>query len=457
MLMQEPKREITQCRARLLVVDDELSNLQAVQRILEQEAFEVITCRSGAEALSQFQKRPVDAVLSDLRMPGMSGLDLLRAVRRLDAKLPVLLLTAFGTVDDAVEAMKLGAVDFLRKPISGAALLRAVQDCLARAGSSPRAAASLRMEDCLQGQSPGIMELRRTIRMLAPTSAAVLIQGESGTGKEVVAQLIHRESGRTGKIVSVNCGAIPESLLESELFGHEKGAFTGASAAKPGLFELAHEGTIFLDEIGEMPASLQVKLLRVLQDGVIHRLGSTQPRQVDARVIAATNANLRDRIAAGTFREDLFYRLNVVSLVLEPLHTRGEDILLLANSFLQEAATRYNRSGLVFSEPAQKVLLHHKWPGNIRELKNSVEKAVVMGSGSEITPRDLGLEKAGGAVVAAANNSQELRFAIGTSLRDVESEVIRRTLEAMGGDKALAAKVLGVNVRTIYRKIESGL
>lgn len=447
------------CRAKILVVDDEESNLVAMQKILSHEAYQVTTAKQAALALSHFRKEHYDLVLSDLRMPGVSGLELLRSIRKENTTVPVVMLTAYGTVADAVEAMKLGAIDFLAKPIRREVLLRAVQDALTRRTGE----VDTRARFSFIATSAAMVEMKRSIRMLARTNASVLIEGESGTGKEVVAKTIHLESGREGKLVSVNCGAIPESLLESELFGYEKGAFTGAVAAKAGLFESADRGTLFLDEIGDMPAPLQVKLLRVLQDGAFFRLGSTESHRVNVRVIAATNCELKKRIAEGRFREDLYYRLNVISLTLPPLRERPEDIMPLADYFLSLAKESYGKNEAAFTPSGVAALKAYAWPGNIRELRNIVERTLVMVDGNEIGPAQLGLAPAEPAPVAGnlapAGASADfpvgadLRFPLGTSLEEMEREAIRRTLEFTGGDKVKAAELLGINQRTIYRKL----
>lgn len=443
-------------RANILVVDDEEGNLLAMKKILEQEAYQVATARQAAMALTLFRRQPFDLVLTDLRMPGVSGLELLRAIRKENSSVPVVMLTAYGTVNDAVEAMKLGAVDFLPKPLRRETILRCVQDALSKS-PGPKAGRKL----SFLGNSAGISEIKRTIRMLARTNASVLIEGESGTGKEVVAHTIHAESARTGQLVTVNCGAIPESLLESELFGFERGAFTGAVAAKPGLFELADKGTLFLDEIGEMPLNLQVKLLRVLQDGKFFRLGGTEQKAVDVRIVAATNVELKKRILEGKFREDLFYRLNVVSLLVPPLRERAEDIYLLAASFLEEAKAAYGKQGVSFSADAKAAMEAYPWPGNIRELRNVIERTVVVLDGNVIEPGHLGLPLGNTAAKRASTTKdfpsseivEEIRFPVGTPLHEIELEVIRKTLAFTGGDKARAAEILGINQRTIYRKL----
>lgn len=439
-------------RAKILVVDDEESNLLAMQRILEQEAYQVVTAKQAAVALTLFKRQSFDLVLTDLRMPGVSGLELLRAIRKEGLSVPVVVLTAYGTVTDAVEVMKLGAVDFLSKPIRRETLLRCVQDTLAKR----KVGIETNGKAAFIGNSAGISQIKRTVKMLARTSASVLIEGESGTGKEIVAKSIHAESGREGALITVNCGAIPESLLESELFGFEKGAFTGAVIAKPGMFELAHKGTIFLDEIGEMSLTLQVKLLRVLQDGVFFRLGGTEVRKVEVRVVAATNSDLKKKIAEGSFREDLYYRLNVVSLALPPLRERGEDIGLLAQYFLDQAKDTYGRKDISFSAEALAAIQRGQWPGNVRELKNVIERTVVMlEGGDQIGPHNLGLSGGQPEVLpgAPAVSDLFLQFPLGTPLHVMELEAIRRTLEFTGGDKVRAAELLGINQRTIYRKL----
>lgn len=437
-----------QYRAKILLVDDEDSNLIPMKKILEQEAYQVATAKQASAALALFKKQPFHLVLTDLRMPGVSGLELLRALRK-ESGVPVIVLTAYGTVNDAVEAMKLGAVDFLAKPLRRDALLRCVQDALSRGVSEPSGG-----KFSFLGTSTAIAQIKRSIRMLARTNASVLIEGESGTGKEVVAKTIHLESGREGRLISMNCGAIPESLLESELFGFERGAFTGAGQAKPGLFEMADKGTLFLDEIGDMPLALQVKLLRVLQDGSFFRLGATEPRKVDVRIVAATNADLKKKIAEGTFREDLFYRLNVVSLRVPTLRERPEDIQVLAQHFLETAMEAHGKKGVQFSPAALTSLQCYAWPGNVRELKNLVERTLVMLDGEVIEPEDLGLSRPRNETPEKLESGiPMLQFPLGTKLEVMELEAIRRTLEFTGGDKAKAAELLGINQRTIYRKL----
>lgn len=449
----------SQLRGRVLIVDDELSNLSALKKILQVEAFETIEAMDGQTALNKFRESSPDMIITDYRMPGMNGMELLKAVRQIDQHIPVVMVTAFGTIDDAVEAMKLGAIDFIAKPISRKALLKVVQDVFSRI----RPKAPMIESGELVGQCSQIAQLRRTIHMVAPTRASVFIEGESGTGKEVVARTIHSASGVSGELVSINCAAIPENLLESELFGYERGAFTGANHTKRGLLEIANKGTIFLDEIGDMPTSLQTKLLRVIENGIFYRVGGTKPIQVELRIISATNADVQQLVDEGKFREDFWFRLNVLHFQLPPLRERGKDIELLATMFLQNAANQYQKSGLQFSNEALSLLNAYSWPGNVRELLNVIERAVVLTESSEIRPRDLRIRhqesraKGGADEENALQNLSDdtLRFPMGTSLREMEETVIRRTLDALNGDKALTAKVLGINVRTIYRKLQN--
>lgn len=451
-------------RARILLVDDDQSNLTAISAILNREAYETVGVESAKKALVEFNRNDFDLIITDMRMPEMSGLDLLKAVRAIAPDQPMVLLTAYGTVDNAVEAMKLGAIDFLSKPVKRKDLLRVVDVALARKTTRRDSAKRYHAgSDAFLGESAVAVGVRKTIKLVAGSAASVLILGESGTGKEVVANAIHEESGLHGEMVSINCGAIPAELLESELFGYVKGAFTGATTDKKGLFELADRGTLFLDEIGEMPSELQVKLLRVLEHGQFFPLGATTKKRVSFRVVAATNANLEEKIAAGEFREDLYYRLNVVQMELAPLHVRENDACLLANHFLQQARRTYNRPQLEFTPSALKLIGQYNWPGNIRELRNKVERAVVMATGNVIEARDIDVrvpamnqDETDENMPVDLQDAESLRVKMGTPLKDVESQVIQKTLNMLNGDKKLTAKVLGIHERTIYRKISEG-
>lgn len=434
---------------KILVVDDDAQGLDSTRRILEFAGYEVLTAGDGEEALDRIRScgpGDVHAILTDVRMPKMTGLEFLKALSVLSCRTPVILMTAFGNVEDAVWAMKLGAVDFLSKPFKKKQLLDAIEVALSRAVAPPPGE--------VPTASPRMEQLRSQLVRIAATQATVLVQGESGVGKERIAREIHDRSPRAaGPFIAVNCAAIPENLLESELFGFEKGAFSGAAQAKPGLFEAAHRGTILLDEIGDMPLLLQSKLLRVLQEGEIRRLGSTRSSRVDLRVVAATHQDLRRLVAEGRFREDLLYRLEVIVLQVPALRDRPEDILPLAGHFLAEACERHSKRVAGFSDSAAALLASHPWPGNVRELSNAVERAVVLATGERIEPSDLPATLSGSAGAPAALGGS-ISIPLGTALRDVEDLLIRRTLEATDGDKSMTARLLGITSRTIYRKLD---
>ncbi|MCC7440887.1 MAG: sigma-54-dependent Fis family transcriptional regulator [Bdellovibrionales bacterium] len=437
--------------ATILVVDDDPQSLESTARILAQEGFAVETAGEGEAALARLRPggdAAPDLVVTDLRMPRMDGMELLKAVALVRPEMPVLLMTAFGRVEDAVGAMKLGAVDFLMKPFRRKDLLGAVSAALRR--SRPSHVQDARGE--LLGRTEPMIRLRALCDQVAATEATVLISGESGTGKERVARRIHGGSPRArGPFVALNCAALPETLIESELFGYERGAFSGATSAKPGLFEAAEGGTLFLDEIGDLPLLVQAKLLRALQEREIRRLGATQSRKVDVRVVSATHRDLRAAAAEGRFREDLLFRLEVIAIAVPPLRERAEDIPLLAAQFLREAAERHRLPEPSLASAALDCLKRHTWPGNVRELSNALERAVVLCVGGEIDvdllPRPL-VESVGG----GARGSVVVPF--GTPLREVEELLIRKTLEATDGDKNMTARLLGINSRTIYRKLE---
>jgi len=437
---------------RILVVDDAEANRVTIERILRREGFDVLHADSGRAAVDAMRATPVDVVLTDLKMPGMTGLELLRTVHALDSSVEVVVMTAYGTVETAVEAMKDGAYDFIAKPLKRAELIRTLRKALEKR--------ALRLENrrlreqlgeagagAFIGSSPVMRELLGQAEQVAPSGATVLLTGESGTGKGRLARLIHQMSRRaSGRFVVVNCASLPETLLESELFGHEKGAFTGAAQRKVGRFELARGGTIFLDEITEVRPETQVKLLRVLQEGEFERVGGTQTLQTDVRVIAATNRDIEQEVEARRFREDLFYRLNVIRLDCPPLRERQEDIALLAVYFLGRFAEKNNSPIRNFSDDALEALRAWRWPGNVRELENAVERAVVLARGEQIEVHDLppALRREG--------NTSRLSFAVGTPLKIVEREMIEATLRHTGGDKILAAGLLGITARTIYRR-----
>jgi two-component system response regulator HydG len=446
----------------ILVVDDEAPNLESLGKIFEREGWRVALAPSGAEALDVLRRERVAVVVTDLMMPGMTGEELLRAVRTVAPGTEVVLMTAYGTVESAVAAMKQGAYDFITKPVKRHAIVKTVRQALERASLvAENRALRARLSELAPGESGGLLgdapafrAALETLRQVAPTSATVLLSGESGTGKELAARLVHDLSPRApGPFVPINCGAIPEGLIESELFGHERGAFTGAVARKEGLLERAQGGTLFLDEIGELPLLLQVKLLRFLQDGVLERVGGTEPVRVDARVVAATNRDLAAEVRAGRFREDLFYRLDVVSLRLPPLRDRREDVPLLAMAFLRRVAEKNGKRVTGFTDGALSALEAYAWPGNVRELLHAVERAVILCRGETIDVPDLpeAIRAHPGAERPPATS---LVVPLGTTMEDIERLVIKETLRQTQGDKNLAAQILGIAARTIYRKLD---
>ncbi len=447
-------------QSRVLVADDEESNLKILDRILSKAGFQVVTARSGPEALDRLRDDgPIDLLLTDLRMPGMDGLELLKAARTVAPESEVIVMTAYGTVEIAVDAMQQGAYDFITKPLEKRALLKTVRKALEKAhllAENRRlreqvAAGATGTTSSMIGTSDAFRQVMETIAQVAPSEATVLVTGESGTGKELLARAIHDLSDRRdGPLVRVNCAAIPETLFESELFGYEKGAFTGAANRKPGRFELADGGTMFLDEVGEMSPAAQVKLLRVLQEGEFERVGGTKTLSVDVRVVAATNRDLGRMVAQRTFREDLFYRLNVIPVHLPSLRERSDDIPLLASHFVNKYAAKNRKEIRGLTDEALDALSTWRWPGNIRELENAIERSVVLCRsdviGIEQLPSHIRPEGTG--------SSRRLVFPIGTRLRDIERTAILETLRHVGGDKRVAANLLGIAARTIYRRLE---
>ena len=441
----------------LLVVDDEPGIVDSLQKVFEREHLRVLTATSGAEALEIVRREPVSVMVTDLMMAGMSGMDLLKASRSLSPETETVLMTAYGTVENAVEAMKQGAYDFVTKPLKRAHLLRVVGKALEKRSlveenRALRAQLAAQKKRTPIGQS---LPWRRTMDIVmqaAPSVATVLLLGESGTGKELLARAIHEYSSRArGPFVPVNCAALPESILEAELFGYEKGAFTGAVQRHDGRFLQADGGTLFLDEIGEIPTHVQVKLLRVLQEGEVERLGGRTVK-VDLRLVAATNQDLRAAVREGRFREDLYYRLNVIAVPIPPLRDRREDVPLLAEHFLQFYAERNARRLAGFSRAAAEAMARYDWPGNVRELENTVERAVVLSRGSAIEAEDLPPEVRTGS--STPGDGKSLTFAVGTPLEEIERRVIHATLAHTGGDKRLCAQLLGIATRTIYRRLE---
>jgi two-component system response regulator HydG len=458
--------------ARLLVADDDPAVRQSLERALTREGYEVVLAPDGQTALERLREGRIDLVLSDLKMPGLTGLELLREARTVAPDVDVIMLTAFGTVEEAVRAMKDGARDFLTKPFQRGQLVRVIRQALEhRALVAQNRALQQRLDDLLRagniiGTSPAFRRLMTLIDQVADSSATVLIQGESGTGKELFARAIHeRSSRRDGPFVAVNCAALPETLLESELFGYEKGAFTGAAGRKEGRFELADGGTLFLDEVADLSAVTQPKILRVLQEGEFERVGGTRTLRVDVRIVAATNQDLGVMVREKRFREDLYYRLNVITITAPPLRDRREDIPVLAQHFLRLYAAKNNRRLESFSEEALGCLEAYSWPGNVRELENVVERAVVLARGTSVMPENLPdyvterpvmLERApDGASGAAAAEDTVFKIRVGTPLAEVEQRLLEETLRLTKGNKTLTAKMLGIDPKTVFRKLKA--
>jgi DNA-binding NtrC family response regulator len=439
---------------RVLVVDDEVNMRRVLSALIARDGFEVAEARDGAEALSRIREGGIDAVLTDLRMPHMNGLELLERITQEHPEIPVVLLTAHGSVGSAVEALKQGAFDYLTKPFEPDEVRRVIRKAVqtrALDARETRAEASEDPERLLHGSNPVLAEIRRVIERVAGTPATVLISGESGTGKEIVARSLHRRSDRAAApFVKINCAAIPEGLLESELFGHEKGAFTGASSSKPGRFELADGGTLFLDEIGEMPLSAQPKLLRALQEGRFYRVGGTETVSVDVRLIAATNRDLRREVAEARFREDLFYRLHVVPLSLPPLRERRADIPDLARFFVARVNRRLRRDVSGLEPAALERLAAHDWPGNLRELENAIERAILLCEGSVVRAHEI---LPGATADSSAQGEAPLRDRIRRATRQIEREAILDALRLTDGNVTQAAQRLGLSRRGLQLKM----
>jgi two-component system response regulator HydG len=438
----------------VLVVDDEPSNLASIEKIFQRDGMRVLTADGAKAALDLVRSRRVEVVLTDLMMPGVSGLELLRALKQLAPDTEVVMMTAYGTVETAVQAMREGAYDFVEKPLKRMTIIKSVRKAAERhslvaENRSLRQEIKLLTKREIVGSSPALRRVLDVATQAAPSTATVLVLGESGTGKELVARFIHDHSARArAPFVAVNCSAIPETILEAELFGHERGAFTGALSRREGRFAKAAGGTLFLDEIGELAPSVQVKLLRVLQEGEYEPVGGDTVR-ADVRIVAATNKDLRAEVAAGRFREDLFYRLNVIAITAPPLRTRREDVPLLVDHFLGVYCAKNNRARLEAGRDVQQLLVDYSWPGNVRELENVIERAVVLCRSDHLTPDDLPdfIRE------APAAEPSTLTFSVGTPLDEVERRLIRETLRHARGDKSVAAQLLGISTRTIYRKL----
>jgi two-component system response regulator AtoC len=458
--------------AKVLVVEDESNLRKVLAAMLRRAGYEVTIAEDGAQGLAEFEKNGADIVVTDLVMPKLGGLELLKAVNAAQPDVPVIIITAHGTVDSAVEAIKLGAFDYITKPFDQSEL----QAVIAKAAKTHDMAQSAPRHDgrsraAIIGDSLHMQDIFKIIEKVADTPSTVLISGESGTGKELIATALHEGSSRRGKpLIKINCAAIPKDLIESELFGYERGAFTGAVTSKPGRFELADGGSLFLDEIGEIPVEMQVKLLRALQESEFERVGGIKTTRVDVRLIAATNRDLQKEIEAGRFRNDLFYRLNVVPIVLPPLRDRKSDIPTLARHFLEKYNKKLNKKLEGFDDEALTVLQAYAWPGNIRELENLVERILLFADGPRIKVKDLP-EPILGQKVALATSAQsspgpsaaEAAPATGeTSLKDIvrmkaaelEKDLIVKALDETGGNVTRAAKLLQISRKSLQTKMK---
>lgn len=443
----------------ILVVDDDATARSLLADALRNEGYDVEEAANGAEAIACGRRRRFDVVLTDMRMGTVDGLAVLQDFKQQSPGTSIVLLTAFGSMEGAIDAIKQGAYDYLAKPFRKEEIKLVVKRSLEHSRlirENTRFREELRERDDrsrLVGSSPSMLDVYKLVARVSSGKSTVLIQGESGTGKELIARAVHVNGPRRDKaFVPVNCAALPDTLLESELFGHEKGAFTGAVAAKKGLFEAAHEGTLFLDEIGDIGSALQVKLLRVIQEQEVRHVGGTVSNKVDVRIIAATNKDLARLVKDGTFREDLFYRLNVVRIVVPPLRERREDIPMLAHHFLQKAGRDHGAAIRGFVPEAMRLLQHYEWPGNVRELENVIERAVSLARGPLILPEDLPETvrcASSDAVTVLPGETGEL-----VSLEELEKRYLLRVLKETGNNKVRAAKLLGIDRRTLYRMAE---
>ncbi len=442
---------------KILVIEDNEDLSFSIAKVLKKEGHSVFVSKTGEEGLDIFQKELIDLVLLDLKLPKMDGLAVLHTIKEMDPDTAVIMMTASTDVKSAIEAMKKGALDYLLKPFELEELKLVVQKALelhqlkVEVNRLKRSHAKMYPADTLYGESPQIREIRNMIHIVAQTPrTSVLIQGESGTGKELVANAIHYASKRANKpYIKINCSAIPDNLLESELFGHEKGAFTDAKAMKKGLFELAHTGTVFLDEISSMKSSLQPKLLRVLETQTFRRIGGITDIKIDVRVIAATNTDLGELVKNKEFRDDLYYRLKVMEIHLPPLRERKEDILLLAKLFLQEFKKEFNRKVQKFHPETEKLLLDYSWPGNVRELKNVIERSVILAQGDTILPEHLPVE-----LHEQTTSSAPVMKPSGMSLAEIEKWHIAEVLRSVNGNKSQAAKILDISRSTLREKLK---
>jgi len=441
-------------KAKLLIVDDERHIREGLEKALSTDGYEVELAADGKEAMEKIEEGDIDLVITDLKMPHLSGDELMKAALEQYPYLPVIILTGHGTIENAVEAMRNGAYDYITKPLNIDKLSLIVKRALENSSLKRQNRELLNQLkkkysfENIIGKSSAMKKVFETIELVAPSRANVLIYGESGTGKEMIADAIHHNSPRRDKpYIKVHCAALPETLLESELFGHEKGAFTGAITRKRGRFELAHTGTIFLDEVGEISPQTQVKLLRVVQEREFERVGGEQSIKIDVRIISATNKNLKEEIEKGNFREDLYYRLDVVSIHVPPLRERKDDIPLMVHKFIEEFSIENNKQIEGITNGALQALMNYKWPGNVRELRNVIESIVVLTKSKVITEQDLP------SYILSKDEQEALKIPAGSSLKEAERKLILFTLQNTGGNKSRASEILKIGRKTLHRKL----
>lgn len=446
---------------RILVIDDDRALCELLEEDLRRRGHQVWSAQAVAAAKEMLHQVDIDIILTDLNMPGVSGIDFCAEVKENRPDLPVVIMTAFGSLETAIAALRAGAYDFVTKPVDldllAISLMRALQHrhLQEKVRLLKDQVRRQQPDDELMGNSAGLMEVKQQVSRIAALDISVLISGESGTGKEVVARSLHRQSSRAdGPFIAINCAALPENLLESELFGHVRGAFTDAREDRRGLFVEASGGTLLLDEIAELPLALQPKLLRVLEDHKVRPLGGSHEIDCDVRVLAASHCNLEEAVAKGQFRSDLYYRLNVIQLELPPLRQRGNDILLLAHSFLEQLAERFNKSVTGISQPAAACLLAYHWPGNVRELRNVIERALVLSYHDQLTREDLPEQLSQPTGTPMPTDGLAFGQQI-LPLEEVEQRYIHQVLDRLDGNRTLAAKLLGVDRKTLYRKLKN--
>ncbi|QTA80295.1 Two component system response regulator, sigma54-specific [Desulfonema limicola] len=453
----------------ILIVDDDSGHRITLETIIKSWGYRTESAADGTEAVEKVQEKAFDLILMDVRMAVMSGIEALKKIKIYNPAIPILIMTAYSSVESAVEALKAGAYDYLTKPLDFDVLKLSIERACEHAGLKEenrnlreKLGSAFDLGNII-GKSQPMKDLNAMISMIAPSEATVLITGESGTGKELAARSVHYNSSRKDhSLITVNCAALAETLLESELFGHEKGAFTGADRSREGRFMQADKGTIFLDEVGEMPPMMQAKLLRVIQEGEIQRVGSDKPITVDVRILAATNKNLQEEVESGSFREDLFYRLNVVALKIPALRERMDDIPLLANHFTKKYAEKNRKQVKGITPFAMDMLLKYHWPGNVRELENAMERAVILLPGEYISEKELPLSITQSYAQEHGIETLENKFIqhslsaqMPKSLEDIEKQAILTALETAGGNKSEAARILGINRKTLHKKLKN--